>query len=171
MIPRDQIADIVKTASGAQSVIWQAEALPFEPDNYVELAVLADVPMGRDEYRQSFDEERDAVAYTAVGWRKITLTAKAYSYDARCPAFEILEKLRRRLRMPTASNALLALNVSVASFAASVQLPTTQDNREVSVHSMDIIVFFVETETDYSNDGSYIKEVNTGDSVPGTTLN
>lgn len=123
--------------------VWENQNRPAINDltrGIVLLSFLGNAAIGRDEVRTAFDETSQDFGDTAVGQRTLVWRIKVESLDQDDPAtaWNILEKLRLRLRWPSTVAVLNALNVSVNTTGQVVDLQVPVDDRIESKAALDV---------------------------------
>jgi hypothetical protein len=112
----------------------------LSPGGQAFIDVKAGTQLGTDNFVRTYDPDLDTIVVTQVGNRLFTLTVKFESYEANVHAHEVLETLRLRLERntPAVRGRLRAQGMTVVSTEAVQDLPTTYDNRVISVSALDV---------------------------------
>lgn len=97
---------------------------------------------GIDDRVQSFNNtgnpSTSTLQLTQTGQRDVILGIKVEMYDASAEATELLDTLRTRFMSEDGSLSLTAIGIAYQGCEAAVDLPTSYDNRVVSVAQMDV---------------------------------
>jgi hypothetical protein len=171
-IPRGAIQDLI-SGIGQIKVQWNGDVVSFhgEGDSWATLDVMAYRGKGIDQQRQTYDTNRDELSTNSCGNRLFTLTIRVDSYSFDLPAYELLEKIRRRLRGGASMALLRDMGVSLVSFHPIVDLNVIADNRPVFASTMDVALLFTVNETDGQAGGDYIASVGDTPTQPGIVPN
>lgn len=98
--------------------------------------------LGIDDQIQTFNNTGNPLTSTISvgnqGMRDVVLSVKCEMYDLSAEAMEVLDTLRTRFMAPDASASLNAINIAWQGCEDAHDLPTTYDNRVVSVAQMDV---------------------------------
>jgi len=129
-------------------VFWDGDGLDFD-DTQIQLNILAYRTVGVDETREEYDPVRDELATTLCGLRAFTLSIRADSYDMGEPAYEILERIRRRLRGGAARVVLEETGLALTTLTNPiVDLDVVADNRPIYSSTWDVGMAFAVNEVD-----------------------
>ena len=160
VIPRADLKTLI-SGIGQIAAIWNGEAVPYhgEGDSWATMDVMAYRGRGIDQQRQAYDNVRDELSTNSCGIRLFTLTIRIDSYDFELPAYELLEKIRRRLRGGAAMALLQDMGVALVKFFPIIELNVEADNRPVFASTMDVAMSFAVNETDGEAGGDYIASV------------
>lgn len=139
----------------------------------VRMRVRGYAPVGSDEHVYTYTPGgappgTATFTTTEAGNRNIQISIIAEAYSKGIEATEILEKIRIRLNADVTASALNALGLAFQHARVTADLPTTYDNRVVSVASMDLFLGGVASYSATQTGQGWIDTVNTTDSVPGT---
>lgn len=146
-IPRAAIADLIAGISGYKCY-WDGDALDYDT-TYVSLNVVGYHSIGIDEVREDYDAATDQILTTMCGNRAFSLSIRADSYEMEEPAYEILERIRRRLQGGAAAELLLQEGVSITTTTNPIHdLTVVADNRPVYASTWDVGMAFAVNEVD-----------------------
>jgi hypothetical protein len=126
-------------------VVWEDQPRPATSDvsrGIVLLSFTATASVGRDEVRTTFDTGSQDFGDTAVGQRMLPWRIKVDSLEQgnADTAWNILEKMRLRLRWQSSIDALNALNVSIATTGQVQDLQVPVDDRVISRAALDVML-------------------------------
>jgi hypothetical protein len=171
-IPRGAIRDLI-AGIGQIRTQWNGDVVAYhgEGDSWATLDVMAYRGKGIDEQRQVYDSARDELNTNSCGNRLFTLTIRVDSYDFSLPAYELLEKIRRRFRQGAAQALLQDMGVALVKFFPIVDLNVEADNRPVYASTMDVALAFTVNELDGQAGGDYIASVGGTPTTPGVVPN
>ena len=146
-LPKEQILKLLREISGVE-VVWSTGArglLGYQPSS--ERAwLLANVQgwreLGTDELRVVWNPVRNANDEMLVGQRTFTLALQAFSVDPEIEAFDLLERVRFRMRTQEA-RALMVPTLALRDFQDVRQLPPMESQQGSMSHivlraSMDV---------------------------------
>lgn len=169
-IPRAALLDLVGGLAQIDAVIWDGEAVPTlgAEGSYATLNVSAYRGKGTDETVRGYDGTNDQISTTAYGVRLFTLAIRVDSYSFDSPAYETLERVRRRLRGGSARTLMQQEGLALIDIQPIVDLDLVADNRPIFSSSMDVRFSFAVSETDPTAGGDYISGTGTTPAVPGT---
>lgn len=134
----ERLREVVYDLTGIQVVLD-----PAEPDVIVTetgkiyLDIKAGGVLGEDNFVRVYDSGLDSIVNYHTGNRLFTMSVKMESYDAAVNAHETLELLRTRLQRDKNLARLRERGMTVAKSEPVVDLPTSYDNRVVSVSAVD----------------------------------
>ena len=143
---RTLISDLTGVAE--DHVYWGGRPIGYTGDAWVQLRLASTVRRGHDEVRYDYDATHDVgtpsafdeLIPTQTGIRDAVLQVQCWSYvdtdttDALSMAMAIQDAIHLdEYRAP-----LTAVDIAVASVGAPVEIPTTEDDREVSVVALDL---------------------------------
>lgn len=168
-IPRAKILQLIEHLSGVETV-WTDTPEPFVgprngfPGALAELAIGTYLSRGVDDIRTEYDPVKDSNVQSINGNRQFTLSIRVKSYDLGNTAFDILERVRTRLRGQNAKWAFGDAGLGLVDIVSIVPIPNSvDDNREVSMANMDVRFNFavsVEDDDATGNGTNYIQTVN-----------
>jgi hypothetical protein len=172
VIPRGAIRELI-SGIGQIRASWSGDVVAYhgEGDSWATLDIMAYQGRGIDQQRQMYDNVRDELSTNSCGNRIFTLVIRVDSYDMELPAYELLEKIRRRLRQGAAMALLRDMGVSLVKFHPIVDLNVIADNRPVFASTMDVVMLFTVNETDGQAGGDYIASVGDTPTTPGVVPN
>jgi hypothetical protein len=172
VIPRADLLQLIQ-GIGQIAVIWNGEAVPYHgaDDAWATLDIMSYRGKGIDQQRQAYDAVRDELSTNQCGIRLFTLTIRVDSYSFDLPAYELLEKVRRRLRGGASMALLRDMGVALVNFHPIVDLNVIADNRPVYASTMDVAMSFTVNETDGQAGGDYIASVGDTPTTPGIVPN
>lgn len=146
---QDTIRDVVADCVGLPTQ-WEDQPRDYVAPDVAAVCLLkmpTIVPIGRDEQRLIQDNPYPAKPeppFTNLhsGYRVCTLTIKVESYDQTTgrTAVAWLEQCRTRLGWRSSGDRLNVVGVAVNRSQSPVDLPTTRDNRAISVAVLDLIL-------------------------------
>lgn len=172
------IASLTDLAPDA--TFWSIDPRPYVSDEnraQVLLTLEHVDQLGIDEHRRHVSDGTDG--YPAgtfvtqeIGNRDFVVNVRAEVYDRAVEAAELVDQVRTRIRAEFVRDQLNALAIALVDVGQTIMLPTTYDNRVVSVAAADFtfagIAQWVNTIAPNVG-GDYIKEVNDAQNdVPGT---
>ncbi len=161
-IPVEAIRSLVAAVTGfpASRVYWQGEAEkhigPISGKAGKLTLTMTSAVEGPLEPRRTFDGEADPPTQTTE-WGEseiLTITIRADNFIGHGKAYDTLRKLKRGLRYPSSSAALLAADLAYLD-APSIQTLSNQavDNRIISCAAMDVRLSFLASEVPDGPDG------------------
>jgi hypothetical protein len=162
-VDKSVLKSLVQSLTGLTgvSVIWDpAEPRPFTDHvlkGQIRLKIDATSPIGTDNFYRVFDEDLDVNVVHQEGWRTFICKCVMESFDPDVDAYLTLETLRLKLVRPSSRAVLLAANMSFSYAEGTLDLPTTYDNRVVSVASLDLHMLGLDKVIDDSDDGNWIQ--------------
>lgn len=173
-IPKATLLELYRTLAGVQTM-WALDAAPAVPGRApgleaarIWLAITSYGSKFVDEQRTRWDDSAQANRYLLVGQRQLTVSMRAESLDATLEPFDLCERVRLRLRTPTARAIFTKANLSLRDVQpiSSFGQPGPNSPRMMKVAIMDVRWNYVVTaETlDAEADGT-IETVNGG--TPG----
>jgi hypothetical protein len=172
------LALILKISGLAGGVVWIDDPLPTASgalQAQIKLKLSSFAGNGVDETRFTYTAgSPGTLDTTQVGNRNIVLSVRAECYRRSAEAGELLDRIRTRLKRNSSLQTLLGLNLAIQTMAPTAYLPTTYDNRVLSVASMDVMLGGVQiddisNDTDPSGEGeTWIDTVDGDNQIPGT---
>jgi hypothetical protein len=176
--PKDQLINVVQTIAGVQ-VVWRTAARPLLAQRpgtewaWIMLSVQSYVSVGIDELRQQLNAQQTALDSIVVGLRHFTLVCRAYSIDATLQAFDLLERVRFRIRSATAHD-LMVPTVALRDMGevrplddATIDLAGSK--RTLLAAMLDIrMACVLADDPRVAGEGDFIETANGGGLIPGT---
>lgn len=144
IVNKTALLALVKTCSGLTQygVFWYNDpnyAVNATDKCAVKCRLRGYAGRGIDEKRYTYSAgSPGTMVNEQVGNRDVVLSLVVESWGLSAEASEVLDQIRTRLRRESSRDALLAINLALQTIDATIELPTTVDNRAVSVASMDI---------------------------------
>ena len=129
-LPQAQLLELVNTLAGVQSK-WDNLSRPLlgqRPGTekaWLLCGVQSWLELGTDELRYVWNAETQNNDEFVVGQRAFTLTLQAFSLDTTIQPYDLLERVRFRLRSQTA-RALMVPTLALRDFQRIVNLPPDQ---------------------------------------------
>lgn len=164
-IPRAPLLDLIAGLSGVRTY-WDGDGLDYD-ETYCRLSVVGYRSFAPDEIREEYDEVNDQILTTVCGTRLFTLSIRVDSYSDTEPGFEILERVRRRLRGGAARQVLEQEGIAITVLTNPViDLDAVADNRSVWAATWDVGMAIAVNETDVQPLGG--GKTATGATVTGT---
>jgi hypothetical protein len=125
--------------------VWEDQDRPATNDvsrGIVLLSFGANASIGRDESRVEYAPGTDDFQATAIGQRLIPWRIDVQSLEQgdADTAWNVLERLRTRLRWQSSIDAMNAVNVSVATTGQIQKIPETVDDRFISRAALDVML-------------------------------
>lgn len=142
---RDTIKAWAESASGLKAV-WTEEQRPFIDGPHVLLNVISVAPVGVDETRAEEDlgaAVGEEIVQSQTGMRRFTVSCSAQNFinqTAEKNAAYYLERLRTRLRWPSAHATFVAAGIAVVGTGPLSLGDYDFDGRRVSLASFDIML-------------------------------
>lgn len=167
--------------SSPTSVLWANDPQPMISDidqAKVTIKLTSIGANGIDEARYTFTDNSELsppapslFETSEVGQRDVVLSLRAEVFEAGAEAVEILDAVRTGLRKQSTADALNGILLAVQTMEPTVDLPTTYDNRVVSVASMDVKLAGLAQSSETEVGFGWIDTVNTDDefSTSGVT--
>jgi hypothetical protein len=157
------LTTIIGTASGGLKVSWEEEPRSMVTAPRVLLNLISTGAIGVDEQRPEFDDPFFPGDLTArvVGLRPFTLSIQVENSQTQKPTGKaqlFLERIRTRLRFPSAHEALKAAGIALVSLGPTVLLDHDYDDHRVSRASMDA---FMTTSVDEKDDSAALGFIET----------
>jgi hypothetical protein len=151
-LPKDKLELLIRTISGVQCV-WSTSRRPHlgqrpgTEQAWIFLSAQSLIGVGVDELRQVFNPVTGQNDSITVGQRQCTLVLRAESLDPSLQAFDLLERVRFRLRGATA-RALMVPTISLRDIQATRVLPDAKvdmggTERALLCATMDVRLNFV----------------------------
>ena len=181
--PKDAFRDLVKSLVVPETigVWWEGDPQRFpgplrgKPGEYLEMDITDIRDLGFEDKKSTYDPVSDArsIVYTKHVVYTVNFTLRSFSFDT--PAFNRLVSLILKFKRNTTSDQLQAFDPPLAyalHHTAIASRGEAADNREIYVASVDMEFNGLVTESDDSDDGGYIDQINggpaTGPGAPGT---
>jgi hypothetical protein len=119
LLPRAALRELLAQLAGRIGCKWLGDDAPMLGQSggpvaaWLELDVLSVRQFGTDEYR-SWPNTNNALAteQAIVGWRSVTITIRAKSFNKALQAYTLLERVRRGLQSRTAAAVYAATNTA-----------------------------------------------------------
>lgn len=174
--PKKQLRDMVEAISGVQAQWVTDRQAHWGQDSTREQARIivgmqAYRSVGHDERRIQYDAQTGGNDFFAVGVRQFTMTLRAESLDPNLEAFDLLERVRFRLRGQIARSYMVPI-LSLRDVQPIVMLPAASSGgRSMSVGTMDVrFNLMVGADPMDPNEHDIIETVNAaeGGVIPGT---
>ena len=176
--PKATLLAIIKAIAGVQ-VVWSTDRRQHlgqmlgKEHAWIFASIASWTSVGIDQLRMVYNATKDANDELLVGQRQFTLRLKAQSYDATLEAMDLCERVRFRLRTPTA-RALFNGIIALVDIPPTVMLPEETVvaggiERCLLTASMDVRMACVVASDPLDPDGGgYIATVDGGGFIPGT---
>ncbi len=122
-VPKAVLQTLIETLSGVQAV-WSTDPSPDlgrragTERAWIILNLQSFRNVGTDELRQAYDPTTDSNVNLQLGNRQFTLSCGARSLDATLEAYDLLERVRFRLRTATARAIFAPANLSLRDIQA-----------------------------------------------------
>lgn len=163
--PRAEVAEMFAEIADLPiaAVVWDLEPLPFlgqmggGPGWWVQLSMKSIRAKGIDDQRYVYDPVRQVNTLLQVGYRLATVEVRVTSNSTQVPAFDTMEKIRRRLRSLTSKTAMQEIDIAMVDFDKSVDLPKDKDNRTASESVMTVTFSWLVTEDPGDDTGNWIE--------------
>jgi hypothetical protein len=132
-LPKATLIQLIQLTSGLQSVVWATDRRPHlgqQPGRehaWITLAMQSWQNIGVDELRYSFNAATGNNDSVTVGQRSFTLVVRASSLDPTLEAFDLLERIRFRLRSAQA-RALMVPTLALRDIQAIQTFPDAVAN-------------------------------------------
>ncbi len=168
-IPRAAIQDLIGGLSGF-ACYWDGDAQNYDT-TYIRLNVMAYRTIGVDEVREEYDSANDQIKTVLCGLRAFTLNIRVDSYSMNEPGYEILERIRRRLRGGAAKQILREEGLALTKMTNPItDLDELGDNRPIYAAMWDVGMTFAvnEVDTQPQGGGGYIKDAPATGTLTGT---
>lgn len=124
---------------------WELSPDPFVGDQdrvKINLKLTNMRSIGVDEHRTALNPPgypATAFVTTELGNRLFTIQVKVEAYDADVEAIEIIDALRTGIRAEDTNAKLYDLMIALVEIMPAIMLPTSYDNRVVSVAACDFV--------------------------------
>jgi hypothetical protein len=176
--PLETLLTLVRTLSGVQAV-WTTRKRGFlglRPGTekaWIVVSAQSYLSIGVDELRTQYDPARGENALLLRGQRSVTLVLRAMSETQTLQAFDLLERVRFRMRTQVARAIMVPL-IALKDFGPIVTLDdetttTGGVERRVLVATMDIrLLYVVGAAPGDPDEGAFIGSTNGGGVIPGT---
>ena len=164
-IPRAALRDLIGGLSG-YACYWEGDAV-LNDTTYMSLDIMAYRGWGTDEIRQSYDATTDQLRTLLCGIRQFTLVIRADSFVMDEPGYEILERIRTRLRSGAANELMDEEGLALVKMHPIVSPSYQADNRPVYRSLMDVEMQFAVNDLDVTPEGrgDYIADAPTTGTV------
>ncbi len=153
---------LIQTLSGIETITDPAQPRSFvspTTNAQIFLDIHSTSQLGWDDFVRTFNVGTDKNDVMQHVIRPFVATIKCESFDSKVHAHDILETLRGRLGRPSSLKILRDGGLTINSSAATVDLPTTYDDRVISVAVLDLQMTGFGKDPDTTDDGNWIKTV------------
>jgi hypothetical protein len=136
------ISSLTGLADG--EIFWENDPNPFPGEQsraQVKLKLFGLSTIGIDEHRNAFNPPgypANSFVTTEIGNREVIISIRVEMYDLSAEAAELCDAIRTGMRAAAVRDRLNAINLALESTTPTKMLPTTYDNRVVSVATFDI---------------------------------
>lgn len=174
--PRETLLQVLNLVSGVQ-VVWSSLKRPLQglrpgtENAWLIAGVQSYRSVGVDERRFSFNPSTGQNDVIVVGQREFTLVVRARSLNADILAFDLLERVRFRLR-GTPAKSLMIPTIALVDFGPIVDLPdstfTVGDvRRAMSEATLDVMMAcIVSADPGEPGEGDWIQSVAPATAIP-----
>jgi hypothetical protein len=168
--PLERLLTLVRTISGVQAV-WSTKKRGFlglRPGTemaYLVVSSQSNLGIGVDELRVQYDPARNENAMMLRGQRSVTIVLRAISFTQTLQAFDLLERVRFRMRTKVARD-IMVPTIALKDFGPIVNLEDeTQTSGGVSIialaATMDMrLLYVVGADPGDAGQGDFIATVN-----------
>lgn len=156
------IKGLIQDLTGIEVLEDPQESMPvIDPNTAGQLfiEIKAGAELGVDDFELSYDGNTELQVTTQKGNRLFTCSVKMISCDSTRNAYKTLELLRSKLKRKSSLDVLRAQNITIYRAEAVSTLPTTFDNRTVSVANLDLHMSYFFSEVDNTVDGVWIETI------------